>query len=71
MDLFNGAVTFQGSFNKIGFTDDGQKVTAGFKPPKGEQFVVLLLGTVKKGAVDCNAEELLNKLGFFRREDAQ
>lgn len=66
MELFDGDVTFQGSFNKIGFTKDDQKVTAGFKPPKGEQFVVLLLGTVKKGTIDCNAEEMLNRLGFFR-----
>lgn len=66
MELFDGDVTFQGSFNKIGFTEDDQKVTAGFKPPKGEQFVVLLLGTVKKGAIDCNPEEMLKRLGFFR-----
>lgn len=67
MELFNGDCTFQSRFNKVAFTVSG-KVTGGFKPPKGQQFVVLLLGTTDIKADDFDAEIALNRLGFFRKE---
>lgn len=62
--LYDGDVTFQSSFNKVGFVGDTSIVTSGFKPPKGQKFVVLLLGTVDKGARDCDPVAMLNALGF-------
>lgn len=66
MELHNGDCTFQPRFNKVAFTVNG-KVTGGFKPPRGQQFVVLLLGTADKKADDFDAEAALNRLGFFRK----
>ncbi|RPN04110.1 hypothetical protein IPC1284_11670 [Pseudomonas aeruginosa] len=68
MNLHDGDATFVGSFNKVGWTEDGKKLTFGFKPPKGESFVVLLIGSVPKDSQDFNVEEALNRLGFYRRE---
>lgn len=68
MHLNDGDATFVGSFNKVAWTEDGRKVTFGFKAPRGEQFAVLLLGSAPKDAEDFDIEAALNRLGFFRRE---
>jgi len=70
MNLNDGDATFVGSFNKIGWTEDGRKMTFGFRPPRGEQFVVMLLGSAKKDATDFDLEGALNRLGFYRKEEA-
>ncbi|HBO1022120.1 TPA: hypothetical protein L4E46_003927 [Pseudomonas aeruginosa] len=70
MELHDGDATFVGSFNKIGWTDDGHKMTFGFRPPRGEQFVIMLLGSAKKDATDFDLEAALNRLGFYRREES-
>lgn len=67
MELFNGDCTFQSRFNKVAFTVNG-KITGGFKPPRGQQFVVLLLGATGIKADDFDVEDALNRLGFFRKE---
>jgi hypothetical protein len=64
-ELYDGDVTFQTSFNKVGFLAEAGTVTQGFRPPKGKKFVVLLLGTVEKDARDCDPVEMLNSLGFI------
>ncbi|WP_079281418.1 hypothetical protein [Pseudomonas aeruginosa] len=52
-------------FNRI-----GHKMTFGFRPPRGEQFVIMLLGSAKKDATDFDLEAALNRLGFYRREES-
>jgi hypothetical protein len=69
MNLFNGDCTFQTSFNKVAFSDD-RRVTGTFKPPRGKQFAVLLLGTADKSAQDFDIEAALNALGFYRKAPA-
>lgn len=69
MELFDGDATFCNSFNKVGFTETGGKFTFAFKAPKGETFVVMLLGTAPKDAQDYDCEAALNRLGFFRNTD--
>ncbi|AWZ87754.1 hypothetical protein CSC41_4888 [Pseudomonas aeruginosa] len=45
-------------------------MTFGFRPPRGEQFVIMLLGSAKKDATDFDLEAALNRLGFYRREES-
>jgi len=67
--LNDGDASFAGSFNKVCWGEDsGQRFTFGFKPPKGEQFVVMLLGTAPKNAEEFDCEAALNRLGFYRKE---
>lgn len=65
MNLQNGDATFQKKFTKVAFTDSSV-VECDFLPPKGQQFVTLLLGTAPKGAKDFDVEAALNRLGFVR-----
>lgn len=67
IELHDGDVTFQSSFKRIGFTESGA-VSAGFAAPRGRQFVVLLLGTVEKGARECDPVAMLDVLGFVPKE---
>ncbi|HGJ9381275.1 TPA: hypothetical protein ACJX8O_003452 [Pseudomonas aeruginosa] len=69
MELYDGDATFVGSFNKIVWTEEGEEMTFGFKPPSGEKFVVMLLGSAQKDATDFDLEAALNRLGFYRREE--
>lgn len=64
--LDTGDATFASSFTKISRSDDGAQMSASFKPPKGEEFVVLLIGTVPKGQAWVDVEPMLNELGFYR-----
>lgn len=71
VQLFDGDATFVNSFTKIGWGQEtGQKFTFGFKPERGKKFVVMLLGEVDKDATDYDLEAALNRLGFYRREEA-
>jgi len=69
--LQDGDCTFSKSFNKICIGENGQQYTFGFKANKGRKFVTLLLGDVPADAVDCDAEAMLNALGFYRKEQPQ
>lgn len=65
--LNDGDATFVSTFQKICWGErTGQRFTFGFKPPKGEKFVVMLLGTAPKDAQDFDCEAALNRLGFAR-----
>ncbi|HGP0312935.1 TPA: hypothetical protein ACLE2D_003711 [Citrobacter freundii] len=68
ISLHNGDATFATTFTKIIFSEDGNKLSAAFKPPKGKKFVVLLVGVADKNAQDFELERALNRLGFYRRE---
>lgn len=69
MQLFDGDATFTKSFTKVAFGDDtGTRYSFGFKPQKGKQFVVMLLGEVDAKATDCDLEKMLNELGFYRQQ---
>lgn len=65
IELHDGDVTFQSSFNRV---SDSGVITVGFNPPRGRKFVVLLLGTVGKGARDCDPVAMLDALGFVPKE---
>lgn len=67
MDLQIGDCTFQPKFDKVTFSGQ-QKITGTFKPPRGQQFAVLLLGTADRRADDFDVDAALNELGYFRRE---
>lgn len=67
-ELHAGDVTFCQTFNKIGYTESNDQVSAVFRPQKGKKFAVLLLGSVDKAATDFDAEAALNRLGFYRKE---
>lgn len=65
--LINGDCTFSPSFQlKMLGSKPGDHVTCSFKPPKGEQFVSMLLGTVPKDAVadQVDVKKLLSALGL-------
>lgn len=65
--LNDGDASFVGSFEKVCWGEQtGQRFRFGFKPPRGEKFVVMLLGSAKKEAEDFDCEGALNRLGFFR-----
>jgi hypothetical protein len=66
--LHPGDATFAKSFTKISRGDNGAQLSAGFKPPKGREFVVLLLGDVEKGQPWVDVEKMLNELGFYRKD---
>lgn len=66
-DLCAGDATFAKSFQKISRGDNGAQMTAGFKAPKGREFVVLLLGDVEAGQSWVDIEKMLNDLGFYRK----
>lgn len=61
-----GDATFSSSFAKIMRSDEGYELKASFKPERGKEFVVLLLGETDKGTPYVDVEEMLNKLGFYR-----
>lgn len=63
-----GDATFAKSFTKISRGGNGEQLSAGFKPPKGREFVVLLLGDVEKGQPWVDVEKMLNDLGFYRKD---
>ena len=65
--LHPGDATFAKSFTKISRGDNGEQLSAGFKPPKGREFVVLLLGDVENGQSWVDVEKMLNDLGFYRK----
>ena len=65
-----GDATFAKSFTKISRGDNGAQFSAAFKPPKGREFVVLLLGNVEKGQPWVDVEKMLNELGFYRKDDS-
>lgn len=70
MNLDIGDATFCKSFTKVGFSEDGSiKAATNFRPPKGQQFVTLLIGTISAKATDCDIESMLNSLGFYRRDE--
>ncbi|HBR1446039.1 TPA: hypothetical protein L9L55_005061 [Klebsiella quasipneumoniae subsp. quasipneumoniae] len=66
--LHPGDATFATSFTRIIYSEDGDKFSAAFKPPKGKKFVVLLVGVADKNAQYFELEQALNRLGFYRRE---
>lgn len=66
--LHDGDATFVKHFNKVCFTESGDRFTFGFKPSRGKQFVTLLLGEIDAKETDCDIEGMLNRLGFYRRE---
>lgn len=66
--LHPGDATFAKSFTKISRGDCGAQFSAAFKPPKGREFVVLLLGDVEKGQSWVDVEKMLNDLGFYRKD---
>ena len=66
--LHPGDATFATSFTKISRGDCGAQFSAAFKPPKGREFVVLLLGDVEKGQSWVDVEKMLNDLGFYRKD---
>lgn len=66
--LHPGDATFAKSFTKISRGDNGAQLSVGFKPPKGMEFVVLLLGDVEKGQSWVDVEKMLNELGFYRKD---
>jgi len=68
MPLNDGDATFTSSFAKLGWDEAGNQYEAGFKPPKGTKFVVMLLGTAPKDATDYDLEAALARLGFVRQE---
>lgn len=65
--LYDGDCTFTKSFNKVCFGENGGQYTFGFKASKGKKFVALLLGEVDANSTDCDAETMLNALGFYRK----
>lgn len=67
VQLENGDVSFQPSFNLIGWAP-GKKITRTFKPPKGQQFAVLLLGVAPNDAQTYDFDAALNALGYFRAD---
>lgn len=69
--LNDGDCTFTKTFNKVCFGESGQQFTFGFKASKGKKFVTLLLGEIDDKADDCDAEAMLNALGFYRKEPDQ
>lgn len=58
-----GDATWAKNFTKISRADTGQEVSVGFRPPKGREFVVLLIGDVPKGQVP-DVDEMLADLGY-------
>lgn len=70
--LNDGDATFSSKFVKVcyGSTEE-QEFKFSFSPGKGKKFVTLLLGEVDKKANDCDIEGMLNRLGFYRREDGK
>ena len=66
--LHPGDATFAKSFTKISRGDCGAQFSAAFKPPKGRELVVLLLGDVEKGQPWVDIEKMLNELGFYRKD---
>lgn len=66
--LYDGDATFVKTFTKVAFGDSGQQYSFGFKAEKGKKFVVLLLGEMDAKANDCDLDALLNRLGYFKRE---
>lgn len=54
-------------FKASDFTAVNESIKLGFRPDNDEYFVMLLLGTVKKGA-EMNPEQLLNEMGWVRKE---
>lgn len=70
MPLNDGDATFTGSFTKLGWDEAGNQHQAGFKPPKGEKFVIMLLGTAPKDATDYDLEAALARLGFVPDDTA-
>lgn len=70
MPLNEGDATFTSSFTKLGWDEAGNLYQAGFKPPKGEKFVVMLLGTAPKDATDYDLEAALARLGFVPGDTA-
>lgn len=64
-ELNAGDCTFASTFKKIVRSECGfYQETGTFRPPKGHEFIVLLLGNVKKGSVDADLVEMLAELGF-------
>lgn len=64
-----GDASFASNFKKVTRSDCGASYEAGFKPPKGREFVVLLLGDAPKGSAWVDVEKMLNDLGFFRKDE--
>jgi len=66
-----GDASFAKTFSKVSRSDDGAQLTASFKAPKGQEFVVLLLGTTEAGQSWVDVEKMLNELGFYYKEQAE
>lgn len=71
IELDEGDVSLQKTFTLEGKTPEGV-VTAMFKPPKGERFVVMLLGSIPNGQelTREGVERMLDDIGF-KRKDAE
>lgn len=63
MVLNFGDFTLQKTFNLVQFSNDGARVTAGFKPDKGHEFVTLLVGQAKKGE-KVDVDKMMARLGL-------
>lgn len=69
IELDEGDVSFQKTFTLEGKTAKGV-ATATFSPPKGERFVVMLLGSVPNGQelTSEDVERMLGDIGFTRKD---
>ncbi len=63
MTLNLGDATWAKNFTKVSRSDTGQEVSVGFRPRKGREFVVLLIGDVPKGQVP-DVDQMLADLGY-------
>lgn len=66
--LCAGDATFATTFRAISRSQSGDETEVNFRAQKGREFVVLLLGDVKKGQPNADIEKMLNELGFYRKE---
>jgi hypothetical protein len=67
MDCHIGDAAFAKLFRKTQRNSDGLQISANFAPPKGKEFVVLLIGEVDAGTVYADPDVMLNALGYFKK----
>lgn len=61
-----GDCTYSTTFNKLSRGENGNYLQVSFKPPKGQEFISMVIGTVPAKTVDYDLAKMLKRnVGLF------
>lgn len=66
MALQDGEFSVAPSFTLVQFNQSGGRFSMNYKPPKGRQFVTMLVGTIDKKETFADVDAMMRAAGWAR-----